>query len=291
MRIGQDLVLERDELVERRDERVIVLPRFVAIQRAIVGIRECQRLMVVTVKAELTAHLQQHAAKVAELRGIRLAHRLGLVDHVLVVLDHHARVSNVVLLRELLQIGPPDFGIKVGNGKAVVALDVGAIARGHGAGEVVQVEHGAVNDRIGRGITQQADRRSVETAHDLIVDANVAHHGMSAATIARPNKGRTRIAGFGPHMRRLAQRNQQRRIEGIRELITLSAADHKVLARHDALGRRIFIAGRIDAQLGTDCLQIARIVRRHGEHKRTTGAHPAHDVGEVRTEPIDRRHQ
>ena len=110
--------------------------------------------MVVAVKAQLSAHLQQHAAKVAELRGIGLARGLGLVDRILVVFDHHAGIANAVFLRELLQIGPPDLGIKVGNGKAVITLYVGAIARGNGAGKVIQIEDGAVNDRIGRGIAQ-----------------------------------------------------------------------------------------------------------------------------------------
>ena len=290
-RVGQDVVLEGDELVERRDQGVLVLPCFIVIQRAVVGIREGQRLMVIPMEAQLAAHLQQHASKVAELRGIGLARRLGLIDLVFVVLDHHAGVANVVLLCNLLQIGPPDLGIKIGDRKAVVALDVGAVARGNGTGKIVQVKHRAIDDRIGRGIAQQAHGRGIETAHDLVVDTDIAHHGTATAAIARPNKRSTRVASFSPHVGRLAQRNRERRIEGIRQLITLSTADHKVLARHDALCRRIFIAGRIDAQLGTDCLQIARIVRRHGEHQRTAGTHPAHDVGEVRTEPIDRRHQ
>ena len=289
--IGQDVVLEGNKLVERCNERLFVLPCLVVVQRAIVGIPERQRLMVVAMKAQFTAHLQQHAAKIAELRGIGLARGLGLVDHVLVVLDHHAGIANAILLREFLQVGPPHLGIKVGDGKAVVAFDVRAVARGNGAREIVQVKHGAIDDRIGRGIAQQAHGRGIETTHDLIVDTDIAHHGTAAAAIARPNKRSTRVAGFSPHVGCLTQRNRERRIEGVRELITLAAADHKVLARHDALCHRIFIAGRIDAQLGTNCLQIARIVRRHGEHQRTAGAHPAHDVGEVRTEPIERRHQ
>ena len=154
MRVGQHLVLKGDELVERRDERLLVLPRLVVVQRAIVGVPECQRLMVVAMKAQLSAHLQQHAAKVAELRGIGLARGLGLVDRVLVVFDHHAGIANAVFLRKLLQIGPPDLGIKVGDRRPVVALDVGAVARGHGAGKVVQIEDGAVDDGVGRGIAQ-----------------------------------------------------------------------------------------------------------------------------------------
>ena len=154
VRVGQHLVLKGDKLVDRCDERLLVLPRLVVVQRAIASVPERQRLMVVTVKAQLSAHLQQHAAKVAELRSIGLARGLGLVDRVLVVFNHHAGIANVVFLRELLQIGPPDLGIKVGDGKPVVALDVGAVARGHGAGKVVQIEHGAVDDRIGRGIAE-----------------------------------------------------------------------------------------------------------------------------------------
>ena len=161
--------------------------------------------MVVAVKAQLSAHLQQHAAKVAELRGIGLARGLGLVDRVLVVFDHHAGKANAVFLRELLQIGPPDLDIKIGDGKAVVTLDISTIARGHGARKVVQIEHGAVDDRIGRGFTQQAYGRSVEPTHDLVVDADVAHHGAPAAAVVRPNERRARIAGLCPDVRRLAQ--------------------------------------------------------------------------------------
>ena len=201
--------MEGNELVKRCDERLLVLPRLVVVQRAIVGIPERERLMVVAMKAQLPAHLQQHAAKVAELRGIGLARGLGLVDRVLVVLDHHAGIANVVLLRELLQIGPPDLDIKVGDGKPVVALDVGAVARGHGTGKVVQVEHGAIDDRIGCGIAQQANRRSVEAAHDLVVDADVTHHGATAAAFVRPNERDTRIAGRCPHARRIAQRHRK----------------------------------------------------------------------------------
>ena len=205
MRVGQHLVLEGYKLVERSDERFLVFPRLVDVQRTIVGVPERKRLMVVAVKAQLSAHLQQHAAKVAELRGIGLARGLGLVDRVLVVFDHHAGIANAVFLRELLQIGPPDLGIKIGDGKPVVALDVGAVARGHRARKVVQIEHGAVDDRIGRGITQQAYGRSIEPTHDLVVDANVAHHGVTTAAIVRPNERRARVTGLCPYVRRIAQ--------------------------------------------------------------------------------------
>ena len=205
MSVGQDLVLKCDKFVERGDERLFVLPGLVDVQRAVVGVPERQRLMVVAVKAQLAAHLQQHAAKISKLRGIGLSRGLGLVDRVLVVFDHHAGIANAVFLRELLQIGPPDLGVKIRNGKAVVTLDISTVARGHGARKVVQIEHGAVDDRIGRGITQQADRRGVKTAHDLVVDANVAHHGVTTAAIVRPNERRARIAGLSPHVRRLAQ--------------------------------------------------------------------------------------
>ena len=161
--------------------------------------------MVVAVKAQLSAHLQQHAAKVAELRGIGLARGLGLVDRVLVVFDHHAGIANAVFLRKLLQIGPPDLGVKIRNGKAVVTLDISTIARGHGARKVVQIEHGAVDDRIGRGITQQAYGRSIEPTHDLVVDTNVAHHGVTTAAIVRPNERRARVTGLCPYARRFAQ--------------------------------------------------------------------------------------
>ena len=283
--------MEGNELVKRCDERLLVLPRLVVVQRAIVGIPERERLMVVTMKAQLTAHLQQHAAKVAELRGIGLARGLGLVDRVLVVLDHHAGIANVVLLRELLQIGPPNLDIKVGDGKPVVALDVGAVARGHGTGKVVQVEHGAIDDRIGCGIAQQANRRSVEAAHDLVVDADITHHGATTAAFIRPNERDTRIAGRYPHARRIAQRYRKRRIKGIRELVALSPTQHKVFARHNTFCSHVFVACRFNAKLGSNHLQVARIIRRHGEHERAAGAHPAHDVGQVRTERIERRHQ
>ena len=143
--------------------------------------------MVVAVETQLSAHLQQHTAKVAELRGIGLARGLGLVDRVLVVFDHHTGKANAIFLRELLQIGPPDLGIKVGDRKPVVALDVGAVARGHGAGKVVQIKDSAVDDRIGRGIAQQADRRGVKAAHDLVIDTDIAHHGATATAVIRPN--------------------------------------------------------------------------------------------------------
>ena len=38
-------------------------------------------------------------------------------------------------------------------------------------------------------------------------------------------------------------------------------------------------------------MQIARVIRRHGEHKRTARTHPTHNVAQVRTEPIERRHE
>ena len=205
MSVGQDLVLKRDKFVERCDKRLLVLPRLVVVQRAIVGVPERQRLMVVAMKAQLAAHLQKHAAKVAELRGIGLARGLGLVDRVLVVFDHHAGIANAVFLRELLQIGPPDLGIKIGDGKPVVALDVGAVARGHRAGKVVQIEHGAVDDRIGRCIAQQAYGRSIEPTHNLVVDANVAHHGVTDAAIVRPNERRARVTSLCPYVGRFAQ--------------------------------------------------------------------------------------
>ena len=291
MSIGQDLVLKRDKFVERSDERLFVLPGLVVIQSAIVGIPERERLMVVAVKAQLTAHLQHHAAKIAELRGIGLARGLGLVDRVLVVFDHHAGIANAVFLRELLQIGPPDLGVKIRNGEAVVTLDISTIARWHGARKVIQIEHGAVDDRIGRGITQQADRRGVKTAHDLVIDTYIAYHGAPATAVIRPNERGARIASLSPLTRRLAQRNRKRRIKGVRELVALSPAQHKVLARHNAFGFYIVISGRFNAKLGGNHLQIARVIRRHGEHKRTAGTHPTHNVAQVRTEPIERRHE
>ena len=205
MSVGQDLVLKRDKFVKRSDERLFVLPGLVDVQRTIVGVPERKRLMVVAVKAQLAAHLQQHAAKISKLRGIGLARGLGLVDRVLIVFDHHAGIANAVFLRELLQIGPPDLGVKIGNGKAVVTLDISTIARGHGARKVVQIEHGAVDDRIGRGIAQQAYGRSIEPTHDLVVDANVAHHGVTTAAIVRPNERRARVTGLCPYVRRIAQ--------------------------------------------------------------------------------------
>ena len=69
VRVGQYLVLEGYKLVERCDERLLVLPRLVVVQCAIVGIPERQRLMVVAVETQLSAHLQQHAAKVAAWRA------------------------------------------------------------------------------------------------------------------------------------------------------------------------------------------------------------------------------
>ena len=247
--------------------------------------------MVVAMVADFAVLLQQHATKVAELRGIGLTSRLGLVDRVLVVFDHHAGIANAVLLRELLQIGPPDLGIKVGDGKPVVALDVGAVARRHGTGKVVQIEDGAVDDGVCRGIAEQADRRGVKPAHDLVVDTNIAYHGASATAVIGPHERGARIAGLSPHTRRLAQRNRKRRIKGVRELVALSPAQHKVRARHNAFGFYIVISGRFNAKPGSDHLQIARVIRRHGEHKRTAGTHPTHNVGQVRTEPIERRHE
>ena len=38
-------------------------------------------------------------------------------------------------------------------------------------------------------------------------------------------------------------------------------------------------------------MQIARVIRRHGEHKRTAGTHPTHNVAQVRTEPVKRGHK
>ena len=206
MSVGQNLVLKRDKFVERSDERLFVLPGLVDVQRAVVGVPERERLMVVAVKAQLAARLQQHAAKISKLRGIGLARGLGLVDRVLVVFDHHAGIANAIFLRELLQIGPPDLGVKIRNGKAVVTLDISTIARGHGARKVVQIEHGAVDDRIGRSITQQADRRGVKTAHDLVIDTDIAHHGAPATAVIRPNERDARIASLSPLTRHLAQR-------------------------------------------------------------------------------------
>lgn len=247
--------------------------------------------MVVAVKAQLAAHLQQHAAKIAELRGIRLARGLGLVDRVLVVFDHHAGIANAIFLRELLQIGPPDLGVKIRNGKAVVTLDISTIARGHGARKVVQIEHGAVDDRIGRGITQQTDRRGVKATHDLVIDTDIAYHGAPATAVIRPNERGARIAGHSPHTSRsraaIPKATNQR---GPRARSALPA-QHKILARHNAFGFYIVISGRFNAKLGGNHLQIARVIRRHGEHKRTAGTHPTHNVAQVRTEPIERRHE
>ena len=169
-------LLERDQFAQRSDDRLAVRPLMVRVFVAVIGVRQHERLMVVAVVADLAVLLEQQSAEIAETRFVRLPY--GSVFRIVpVVFDHHAGETDAVPFREFGQVRPPDLRIEVGDVHAVVAFDVGAVAAGNGGWEIVQVERGAVDHRVGSGGAQQTEGGSVEATHHLVVDADIAGHG------------------------------------------------------------------------------------------------------------------
>ena len=126
-------------------------PLSIGVQTLVIGIWQHQRLVVVTVKPYLAALPQQKASKITKLLCIFLTCRF-IHGVILVVFNHDTGKTNSVFLRQLHQIRPPDFAVKVADAHAVISADIGAITAGNRRRKIVQIEHGTVNDRVSSGI-------------------------------------------------------------------------------------------------------------------------------------------
>ena len=100
---------------------------------------------------DLAALPQQKASKITKLLCIFLTRRF-IHGVILVVFNHDTGKTNSVFLRQLHQIRPPDFAVKVADAHAVISADIGTITAGNRRRKIVQIEHGTVNDRVSSGI-------------------------------------------------------------------------------------------------------------------------------------------
>ena len=255
----------------------------------IIGVRQYERLMVVAMVADFAVLFEQQSAEIAEMRFVLLPY--GSVFRIVpVILDHHAGEPNTVAFRKFGQVRPPDLRIEVGDAHAVVAFDVGGVSAGDRGWKIVQIERGAVDDRVCRGGTQQAERGGIEAAHHLAIDADIAGHGSSGTHIGTPDQWRMAVGTDRFDGGLLIEVQTQRRFERATEHVGVPATQHKVPGRLDAFGHHVVVCGGFDADLRPDRVQIACFFRRHGKHHVAAAFNPSHDGHQLIPQRIKFRH-
>ena len=282
-------LLECDQLAQRGDDSFAIRPLMVRVFVAIIGVRQYERLMVVAMVADFAVLFEQQSAEIAEMRFVLLPY--GSVFRIVpVVFDHHAGETDAVPFREFGQVRPPDLRIEVGDAHAVVAFDVGGVSAGDRGWKIVQIERGAVDDRVCRGGTQQAERGGIEAAHHLAIDADIAGHGSSGTHIGTPDQWRMAIGTDRFDGGLLIEVQTQRRFERATEHVGVPATQHKVPGRLDAFGHHVVVCGGFDADLRPDRVQIACFFRRHGKHHVAAAFNPSHDGHQLIPQRIKFRH-
>ena len=189
--------------------------------------------MVVAVEAHFPALLQQHAAIVSELLSVRLTDRRAL-GIVLIVFDHDTGKTDRILLCKFYKIRPPDLGIKVRYAHPVIPADISTIAAGHRRGKIVQIEHSAVDHRIGGSIAQKTVGSRIDPPQHLIVNADVVHHHPAGTGLCAPYQRNAFVPCAGIHRSFLPETDTERGFKWVTELIPLPAAQHKLLCGNDA---------------------------------------------------------
>ena len=236
--------------------------------------------MVVTVEAHFPSLLQQQTAIISELLGVRLTDRrtLGIV---LIVFDHDTGKTDGVLLCKLHKIRPPDLGIEIRNTHPVVPADISTIAAGYRRGKIVQIEHRAVDHRVGSGIAQKAEGRCIDAAHDFIVDADVVHHHPAGTRLCTPHQRNAFVPRAGIDCGFLPEADAEGRLERVAELIPLPAAQHKLLRGNDAFCGLILPGRGQYPEVGRDSVKICCFLGRHGKQDAAAVLYPVHQVDQA----------
>ena len=130
-----------------------------------------ERLMVVSVQAQLAAHIQQLAAvddqPVARRTAAERAKRP--LDLCAIRLDDGARVAKILILCQLSDERPPDLAIERLRIDAQLVVDARKVAFRHGRGEVVEDEELHADDRIDRICAAVRHHRSINAEVRLVV--------------------------------------------------------------------------------------------------------------------------
>ena len=168
---------------------------------------------------------------------------------VLIVFDHDTGKTDGILLCKLYEIRPPDLGIKVRYAHPVIPADITTIAAGHRRRKIVQIEHRAIDHRVGSGIAQKAEGRCIDAAHDLIVDADVVHHHPTGTGLCAPYQRNAFVPRAGIDCGFLPEADAEGRLERVTELIPLPAAQHKVFRWDNAFRHLILPCRGLDPQL------------------------------------------
>ena len=191
--------------------------------------------MIVAVEAHFPSLSQQQAAVVTELLGVWLADWYT-PSVIFIVFDHNAGKTDGVFLCQFYEIRPPDFGIEVRNAHAVVPANISTVAAGHRGGKVIQIEHSAINHRVGGGIAQKAIGSRINAPHHLVIDADVVHYHPAGTRFCAPYQWNTLIPCAGIDSGFLPEADAEGGFEWIAELIPLPTAKHKLFRRDNAFG-------------------------------------------------------
>ena len=179
------------------------------------------------------------------------------------------------------KIRPPDLGIEIRNTHPVVPADITTIAAGYRRGKIVQIEHRAVDHRVGSGIAQKAEGRRIDAAHDLIVDADVVHHHPAGTGLCAPHQRNAFVPRAGIDCGFLPETDTERGFKWVAELIPLPAAQHKLLCGNDAFCGLILPRRGQDAEFGRNGIKIRRFLGRHGKQDTAALLHPVHQVDQA----------
>ena len=185
------------------------------------------------------------------------------------------------MLCKLYEIRPPDLGIKVRYAHPVVPADIATIAAGHRRRKIVQIEHRAVDHRVGSGIAQKAEGRRIDAAHDFIVDADVVHHHPAGTGLCAPHQRNAFVPRAGIDCGFLPEADTEGGFKWVAELIPLPAAQHKLLRRNDAFCGLILPGRGQDAELGRNGIKIRRFLGRHGKQDAAAVLYPVHQVDQA----------
>ena len=185
------------------------------------------------------------------------------------------------MLCKLYEIRPPDLGIEVRYAHPVIPADITTIAAGHRRRKIVQIEHRAVDHRVGSGIAQKAEGRCIDAAHDLIVDADVVHHHPTGTGLCAPHQRNAFVPRAGIDCGFLPEADAKGGLEWITEFIPLPAAQHKLLCGNDAFCGLILPRSGQDAELGRNGIKIRRFLGRHGKQDTAAVLYPVHQVDQA----------
>ena len=253
--VGQHGLLKIDKFVHCCRNGILTGPLTVAVMVLVIRIGQYQWLMVVAVEAHFPALLQQQAAIVSELLGVQLTGRRAF-GIILIIFDHDTGKTDRILLCKLYEIRPPDLGIKVRNTHPVIPADISTIAAGYRGRKIIQIEHSAIDHRIGGGIAQKAVGSRINAPQHLVVNADVVHYHLAGTGLCAPHQRNTFVPCAGIDGGFLPEADAEGGLEWITEFIPLPAAQHKLLCGNDAFCDLILPGRGQDPKTGRDRVKI-----------------------------------